>query len=191
MTNKNGNTGILISLVILGLLLVSLVSYNIVANPKEIVVEKIVEVPVFIEVEQECPVCEVCAVCDVCPTYDEELVEQQEVKNLVSGLVDDLVGSDDFSEDLIVFLESEYWVVITDKEDDLISVVDRDLKVMWNVDDEEGAYEFELKVKFYTDDNREDYLVKYVTVTGEFDSDDLEDFEEDGLEGYVFVSELI
>ena len=180
-------------LAVLAIVLFVAVAAHDMFEAPEVVIEEVTELSCaeFIPEAVICPEVVVCAepvICEepiVCEVIDEDLQEEQDVRELVLSKIDELIVDEDF----IPTLESLYECDITD-EDDLLSIEIESSDVDWDVDDEEGTFEVELEAKFYCDDEREDYKVRDLLLVGEFDDNDLEDFEDgDDLESFDLEDE--
>lgn len=191
MVQKQEKSWLYIVGIVLAVLFIVVALHDVMEAPETVTVtETVVET---VEVQSECAVCEVCVECNVteevvCPEVDEDLLEEQAVKDEVQELVAGLLEDEDFIEDdLIDFLESEYGLEITD-EDDILSLEIEEVDVDWDVEDEEGSYEIEVEVHFYAEDSREDYYSRDFALVGEFDEDSLEDMlDEEELEDYELI----
>jgi|TARA_Y100000034_G_scaffold95237_1_gene115569 hypothetical protein len=171
-------------------LFIAVAAHDMFEAPEVVIETETITETIVEYVDVECPVVEevVCEECAICPVVDEDLQEEQDVRESMIVYIDELIADEDFIEDeLIPTIESEYNCTLYD-EDDLLEVEVEDYDVNWDVDDEEGNYEVEIETKFYCDDSRDDYKVRDMLLSGEFDEDTLEDLEDgDDLEDYLLA----
>lgn len=161
---------------ILAVLLVLSLGMQLTAEP-EVVTETVTE---YVEVAAECPVveevvCEVCAEPVVCPVYSEEFVADYDQDLVVRDLFDDAITDNDFADDLLDWMETEYAYGIEDV-DDMVIEYNKNYEVDWT-EREDGKATVEATLKIYYEISGEDEEFERVDVTFTLDDEDLEEFD--------------
>lgn len=169
---------------VLALLLIVSLAFNAFAAP-EVVLEEVTESSCaeFIPEAVICPEVIVCPVIEdvvevepvVCPVYSEEFVVDYAQDLVVSELFDDAITDNDFAEDLLDWMETEYAFGIEDV-DDMVIEYNKNYEVDWT-EREDGEATVEATLKVYYEISGEDEEFERVDVSFELDDEDLEEFD--------------
>jgi len=179
MAEKENNLVWQSAVVILGLLVLGFAIHDWVEAPEVKEVASVCPVVTITE-EAECPVCETCEVCKV---YDSEFVSDWEQDGVVEALAEEEMADEDFKEDLVEWMNTEYSFNIEDVDDLEFNVEDFDVE--WSDrEDGEALVTVELKTSYILDGDEDENHTKRVVAKFYLEDEDLEEFDEYLFEDY-------